>query len=198
MKPRFFKTQADFRAWLEKNHATKTELLVGFHKKSSGKPSITWPESVDAALCFGWIDGVRRTIDETSYTIRFTPRRRGSNWSVVNIARAKALIRAGLMTPAGLAEFERRSEEKARSYSYEREHAELGAEYEGIFRKNEKAWQFFTSRPPSYRKAVTWWVISAKKEETRRRRLDALIDDSGSGRLVRAFVRPSERARKSG
>jgi uncharacterized protein YdeI (YjbR/CyaY-like superfamily) len=197
MRLKFFETQAEFRAWLEKNHATKTELYVGFHKKSSGKPSITWPEAVDAALCFGWIDGVRKSIDETSYANRFTPRRPGSNWSAVNINRVKELKKRGLMTPAGLAAFERRDEGRALAYSYERANARLDPAMEEAFRANEKAWAFFEARPPSYRKAVTWWVVSAKKEETRQRRLRTLIQDSAEGRLVGAFARPASRNRKS-
>jgi uncharacterized protein YdeI (YjbR/CyaY-like superfamily) len=197
MRLKFFETQAEFRAWLEKNHATKTELYVGFHKKSSGKPSITWPEAVDVALCFGWIDGVRKSIDETSYANRFTPRRRGSNWSAVNINRVKELKKTGLMTPAGLAAFERRDEGRALAYSYERANARLDPAMEEAFRANEKAWAFFEARPPSYRKAVTWWVVSAKKEETRQRRLRTLIQDSAGERLVGVFARPASRNRKS-
>jgi uncharacterized protein YdeI (YjbR/CyaY-like superfamily) len=191
VKPKFFKTPAEFRVWLEKNHATKQELYVGFHKKSSGKPSMTWPEAVDEALCFGWIDGVRKKVDETSYMNRFTPRRPRSNWSAINIARVKELKKAGLMTPAGLAAFGRRSEERSRVYSYERDNARLDPEFEKLFRANEKGWAFFESRPPSYKKTVIWWVVSAKKEETRRRRLETLIEDSAAGRLVSAFARPA-------
>jgi uncharacterized protein YdeI (YjbR/CyaY-like superfamily) len=191
VKPRFFKTPAEFRAWLEKNHATKQELYVGFHKKSSGKPSMTWQEAVDEALCFGWIDGVRKKVDETSYTNRFTPRRPRSNWSAINIARVKELKKEGRMTPAGLAAFDRRSEERSRVYSYERSNARLEPEFEKHFRANKPAWAFFESRPPSYRKTVIWWVVSAKKEETRRRRLETLIEDSAEGRLVSAFARPA-------
>lgn len=192
MRPKFFKTPEDFRAWLEKNHATKKELFVGFYKKASGKPSITWPEAVDQALCFGWIDGVRKSIDEDSYMNRFTPRTSRSSWSAVNIDRAKELERLGLMTPAGRAAFERRSEERSRIYSYERANARLDPAMEKMFRSNKKAWSFFDSRPPSYKKAVVWWVVSAKKEETRRRRLETLISDSAAGRLVGAFARRPE------
>ena len=193
MKPKFFKTQSAFRAWLEKNHATKDELYVSLYKKASGKPSITWPEAVDEALCFGWIDGVRKSIDETSYMNRFTPRRRGSNWSERNIKRVKELRKLGVMTPAGLAAFDRRAEEKARTYSYEREKARLEPAQEKTFRANKKAWTFFESRSPSYKRAVMWWVVSAKKEETRQRRLEKLIDDSAEERLVSAFVSPARR-----
>jgi uncharacterized protein YdeI (YjbR/CyaY-like superfamily) len=193
MKPRFFKTPAELRAWFEKNHATKDELYVGLYKKSSGKPSITWPETVDEALCFGWIDGIRKSIDDTSYMNRLTPRRPRSNWSAINIERVKELTRQGRMTPAGLAAFERRSEERSRVYSYERENARLDAEQEKRFRTNKTAWEFFESRPPSYRKAVIWWVVSAKREETRTRRLETVIQDSAEGRLISAFARPPRR-----
>lgn len=176
--------------WLEKNHATHKEIYVGFYKKSTGKPSITWPEAVDQALCFGWIDSVRNSIDEDSYMNRFTPRATRSTWSAVNIARVGALEKQGLMTPAGLAAYERRSEERSRIYSYERKNAKLDAPSEKLFRSNKKAWAFFEARPPSYRKAVAWWVTSAKREETRRRRLAALISASEDGELVGAFARP--------
>jgi uncharacterized protein YdeI (YjbR/CyaY-like superfamily) len=190
VKPTFFATQAAFRAWLEAHHETADELLVGFHKKGSGKPSMTWPESVDEALCFGWIDGVRRTIDEVRYTIRFTPRRERSRWSDVNIRRAKELVRAGLMRPAGLRAFEKRDESEA-AYSYEqRQAAELDAESERAFRANAAAWRYFQSRPPWYVRAATHWVTSAKKEETRRSRLATLIDDCAHERLIKPLRRP--------
>jgi uncharacterized protein YdeI (YjbR/CyaY-like superfamily) len=184
-RPIFFKTPSEFRAWLEKNHATKKELLVGFYKKSSGKPSITWPEAVDEALCFGWIDGVRKSIDDARYTIRFTHRTAQSVWSAVNIKRAKELKKQGLMHPAGIAAFANRSEEQSRIYSYERKHAALDPALEQRFRANKRAWEFFQSQPPSYRKAAVWWVISAKREETKLRRLDALIDTRVGGRGCR-------------
>jgi uncharacterized protein YdeI (YjbR/CyaY-like superfamily) len=190
-RPIFFKTPSEFRAWLEKNHATKKELLVGFFKKSTGKPSITWPEAVDEALCFGWIDGVRKSIDDSRYTIRFTPRTARSVWSAVNIKRAKELKKQGLMRPAGMAAFARRSEEKSRIYSYERKYAALGPAFEQQFRANKRAWAFFESQPPSYKKAAIWWVISAKREETRLRRLDTLIKDSSRGQTVSPFRRPN-------
>lgn len=178
MQPTFFPTPAAFRAWLEKHHATEKELLVGFHKRDSGKPSITWPESVDQALCFGWIDGVRKRIDDKSYTIRFTPRKKGSNWSAVNIKRAKELIEAGQMRPAGLDAFEARSEEKSRMYSYERQTAALSPADEKRFRAHRAAWNFFSEQPPGYRKVMAHYVTSAKQEATRARRLDRLIDAS--------------------
>jgi len=183
--PTFFPTPADFRAWLEGHHATATELLVGFYKRGSGKPSITWPESVDCALSYGWIDGIRKRIDDESYTIRFTPRKRGSIWSAINIKRADELIALGLMRPAGLRAFVARSEEKSRIYSYERATAALSAEDEKRFRANRKAWTWFNEQPPGYRKQITYWVTSAKKPETRLRRLATLIDASAQKRRLR-------------
>ena len=185
MEPTLFATPAEFRAWLEANHATERELLLGFHKKGSGRPSITWPEAVDEALCFGWIDGVRRRIDDESYSIRFTPRQRRSTWSAVNIARVKELQREGRMHPAGVAAFEARADERSAIYAYEQRHgATLDDEQLRQFRANEAAWTFFESQPPSYRKAAIWWVVSAKRDETKRKRLATLIDDSAHGRRV--------------
>ena len=171
----FFKTPAEFRKWLAKNHATAVELWVGFYKKDSGKPSITWPESVDEALCVGWIDGIRKNLDETSYTIRFTRRKAGSIWSAVNIKRAGELIELERMKPAGLEAFEKRREDRSRRYSYEQQGAKLAGEYEEKLKANPEAWQFFKAQPPGYQKVVGWWVMSAKKEETRLRRLLQLI-----------------------
>jgi uncharacterized protein YdeI (YjbR/CyaY-like superfamily) len=191
MKPRFFAGPEEFRAWLEDNHETATELLVGFHKKGSGRPSITWPESVEQALCFGWIDGVRRSLGDDSYTIRFTPRRPSSTWSRTNLEKVEELKRLGLMRPAGLRVYEERREAKTGVYSYEqREAAALPAEYEERLRANAAAWEFWTSRPPSYRKAAVWWVVSAKREETRERRLARLIEDSREGRTVPPLTPP--------
>ena len=184
MKPTFFPTPAAFRAWLERNHATAGELLVGFHKVGSGKPSLTWPESVDAALCFGWIDGVRKSVDEHRYTIRFTPRKPGSVWSGVNIKRARALIERGLMRPAGLKAYEARRENKSGVYSYEQRSADLAEPYNGLLKKNEAAWSFFQAQPASYRKAISWWIVCAKKEETRLKRLEGLIAYSARGQRV--------------
>jgi len=166
MKPTFFESPAAFREWLEKNHDKASELLVGFYKRDSGRPSITWPESVDQALCFGWIDGVRRRIDDVSYSIRFTPRKRGSNWSAINIGRATELTKLGLMRPAGTLS---RADEKR-------------------FRSNKKAWKYFNDQPPSYSRVAIYWVMSAKKEETRARRLATLIDDSAHGRRLGAVT----------
>jgi uncharacterized protein YdeI (YjbR/CyaY-like superfamily) len=186
----FFATPAHFRRWLERNHAKADELWVGFHKKSTGKPSITWPESVDEALCFGWIDGLRRTVDAGSYCIRFTPRRSGSTWSAVNIRRATALIKDGRMMPAGLAAFEQRDEARAVRYSYERAAATLSPDFERRLRANKKAWTYFQAQPPGYRKTAAWWIVSATKEETRLRRLQTLIDHSAAGRPVPPLTRP--------
>jgi uncharacterized protein YdeI (YjbR/CyaY-like superfamily) len=174
--PTFFATPAAFRAWLRKHHTTEKELIVGFYKKASGKPSMTWPEAVDEALCYGWIDGVRRKHGEDAYTNRFTPRRPTSNWSAVNIAKVSELTRQKRMQPAGLAAFARRQEHKSRVYTYENRHeAAFEPSHEKRFRANRKAWAFFATQPPSYRKLMIVWIESAKQEETRLRRLDGLI-----------------------
>ncbi len=182
--PTFFETPAAFRQWLEKHHERATELLVGFYKKGSGRPSITWPESVDQALSFGWIDGVRRRIDDVSYSIRFTPRKSASIWSAINISRVAELTKLGLMRPAGLQAFARRSEEKSRIYAYENPVRTLDPAGEKKFRANKKAWQYFNEQAPSYRRVALSWVTSAKKEETRARRLATLIEDSAAGRRL--------------
>lgn len=172
----FFACAADFRSWLAEHGASRNELLVGYWKVGSGKPSLTWPESVDEALCFGWIDGVRRRIDDLAYSIRFTPRRKDSIWSAVNIARAQVLIAAGRMEPAGLAAFAARTDQRSGVYSHEqRTHPELTSEETEMFKSNEVAWTFFESCPPSYRKPVLYWVVSAKRPETRARRLAELV-----------------------
>ncbi|MDQ6712538.1 MAG: YdeI/OmpD-associated family protein [Candidatus Dormibacteraeota bacterium] len=190
MQPTFFATAAELRQWLEENHATASELLVGFYKRGSGKPSITWQELVDEELCFGWIDGVRKGIDEVRYSNRITPRKPRSTWSAINIARAKELIKQGRMRPAGLKAFERRTDERSAIYSYEqRKAASLEPEAERAFRANNKAWAFFESQPPSYRKTAIYWVISAKREETRQKRLATLIRDSQNGRTVAPLTR---------
>ena len=180
----FFATPGDFRKWLKKNHRSATELWVGFYKRDSGRPSITWPESVDEALCYGWIDGIRQRLDADSYVIRFTPRKRGSIWSVVNTRRAGQLIREGRMEEAGLRAFEGRDPEKT-GYSFEqRGSLKLDPELEKRFRRNRKAWKFFEGQPPGYRKTAIFWVVSAKREETRLRRLQTLIDDCAAGRRI--------------
>jgi uncharacterized protein YdeI (YjbR/CyaY-like superfamily) len=190
MGPIFFATPADFRAWLEEHHEREKELLVGFYKKGSGMPSITWPESVDEALCFGWIDGVRRSRDEESYTIRFTPRQARSTWSAVNIRRVAELTALGRMRPAGLRAFEARTADNSEIYAYEqRDNAALAPEEEARFRANPAAWEYFQSRPAGYRRTATWWVVSAKREETRRKRLATLIADSAQGRTIAPLTR---------
>jgi uncharacterized protein YdeI (YjbR/CyaY-like superfamily) len=188
MEPIFFPTPADFRAWLEQNHDTAQELFVGFYRKASGKPTMTWSEAVDQALCFGWIDGVRHSLDAESYTNRFTPRRPGSNWSAVNIRKVEELTKAGLMQPAGLAAFAWRKEAKSSVYSYEQRYeARLTPEQEQELRAHPEAWEFFQSQPPSYRQTAIWWVVSAKREETRARRLATLIEDSANGRRLESM-----------
>ena len=179
--PIFFAKQSDFRQWLKKNHKTQTELLVGFYKVGSGKPSMTWSQSVDEALCFGWIDGVRKSIDKDSYTIRFTQRKPTSIWSAINIKKIEELTRQGLMLPAGLASFEKRTENKSKIYSYEKEEEELSPNFKKHFKANKKAWDYFQSLAPSYRKVSTHWVMSAKQETTRIKRLNQLISDSAAG-----------------
>jgi uncharacterized protein YdeI (YjbR/CyaY-like superfamily) len=193
MQPIFFATPGHFRRWLLRHHESERELWVGFYKKGSGRPSITWPESVDEALCFGWIDGVRKTLDAESYVIRFTPRRRGSTWSNVNTKRAEALIRSGRMQPAGLRAFEARSPQNAGRYSFEQKAtARLSAAEEARFRAQPEAWRFFQSQPPGYRRIVLWWIVSAKQEATRARRLRTLIDDSAAGRRIAQLRRKEE------
>jgi uncharacterized protein YdeI (YjbR/CyaY-like superfamily) len=188
MNATFFPTPADFRRWFEEYHASEKELLVGYYKKSSGKPSITWPESVDEALCFGWIDGIRKSIDDVSYCIRFTPRKARSIWSAVNIKRAQALAEEGRMQPAGLAAFELRQENRSGIYSYEQRRETLDEPYEKILRQNKAAWKCFQEQPASYRRAACWWVVSAKTEETRLRRLGKLIEHSAKGDRIPQFT----------
>jgi len=189
MKPRFFEVPAQWYEWLEQNGEAENEALVGFYKRSSGKPSITWPESVDAALCFGWIDGVRRSIDDSSYTIRFTPRRPRSIWSRVNIKRAEELIALGKMRPAGLRAFEARQENRSAIYSFEQTGIAFDKDQEQQFKKEKAAWQFFQSQAPWYRRTATYWVISAKREDTKAKRLKTLIADSGAGRTIGPLTR---------
>ncbi|HEX8131486.1 MAG TPA: YdeI/OmpD-associated family protein [Pyrinomonadaceae bacterium] len=189
MEIKFFKSPADFRAWLEKHHATAQELWVGYYKKDSGKPSITWPESVDEALCYGWIDGIRKRVDDLSYTIRFTPRRPRSIWSAVNIGRVEELTRQGHMRPAGEKAFAARTENRSGIYAYEQRTPELPDPYGAKLRRNKAAWKFFAAQTASYRKAASWWVSSAKREETRLKRLEKLIEDSAGGRTLPQFTR---------
>jgi uncharacterized protein YdeI (YjbR/CyaY-like superfamily) len=197
MKPRFFATPAAFRAWLQENHATARELLVGFHKTASGRPSITWPQSVDQALCFGWIDGVRRSLGPDSYTIRFSPRRPRSIWSTINTRRFTALQKEGLAAPAGLTAFQKRDPKRTALYSFEqRKESKLSPTQQKAFQANPKAWEFFQSRPPWYRRTATFWVVSAKREETRERRLRTLIADSAAARTILPLTRPSPKAQR--
>jgi len=175
MKPKFFSKSSDFREWLERNHKKKTELLVGYYKKDSGKPSITWPESVDTALCFGWIDGIRKSLAEETYTIRFTPRKEKSHWSAVNLKRFVKLKKKGLIHPAGQLAFEKMEANNSKQASFEQNNVILDKEFKAKLKANEKAWAFFQKLAPSYKKTSIWWVISAKKNETKWRRLNILI-----------------------
>ena len=183
--PIFFKNQNEFREWLMHNHALETELWVGYYKKGTGKPSMTWSESVDQALCFGWIDGVRRSIDREGYCIRFTPRKPTSTWSAINIRKVKELTKQGLMRPAGIAAFEKRKEQKSRVYTYENRPHEFPTPLKKRFRANKDAWAFFSQQSPSYRRMIVYWVVSAKKKDTQLSRLAKAIDASaGRKRLV--------------
>jgi uncharacterized protein YdeI (YjbR/CyaY-like superfamily) len=189
MEPIFFPTPADLRAWLAANHDKAQELWVGYYKTKTGRPSVTWPGSVDQALCFGWIDGVRKSIDGDSYMIRFTPRKSDSTWSAINIKKVEELTAQGLMHPAGIAAFENRKEAKTGIYSYEqRENAVLDEAQEQQFRAHPSAWEFFESRPRSYRRVAIWWVVSAKKPETRAKRMATLIELSAAGELIPQFI----------
>jgi uncharacterized protein YdeI (YjbR/CyaY-like superfamily) len=199
MTPTFFPTPQAFRRWLERHHETESVLLVGFYKKGSGRPSITWPESVDEALCFGWIDGVRKSLDAESYTIRFTPRKAGSTWSVVNLRKARELIASGRMQPAGLRAFEGRDPKKSGTYSFEqRAAARLSPEMEAEFRANPAAWSFFQAQPPGYRRIAFWWIVSAKQEPTRMRRLRTLIAESAAGQRIGLLRKKDDPQRPSG
>ncbi len=181
----FFPTPASFRKWLRRNHATVPELWVGYYKKQTGKPSLTWPESVDEALCFGWIDGIRKSIDAESYRIRFTPRRRASIWSAVNIKRVQILTNEKRMQPAGRAAFAARVEKNSGIYAYEQRSEPLPDLSAAAFKKNRRAWAFFEAQPPFYRKTISWWIVSAKQEDTRQRRLQKLIAASARGERLR-------------
>jgi uncharacterized protein YdeI (YjbR/CyaY-like superfamily) len=196
MKITFFQSASDFRGWLASNHGKVRELWVGFYKKKSGKDGITYQEAVDEALCFGWIDGIKKAVDDVSYTHRFTPRKRKSFWSAVNIKRVAELKRLGRMMSPGLKAFAGRDEQKARQYSYERSTCKLEGEHAKRFRENLAAWEFFQAQPPGYRRTATWWVISAKREETRDKRLAKLIETSEHGRRLDILV--SQSKKKSG
>jgi uncharacterized protein YdeI (YjbR/CyaY-like superfamily) len=189
-KPRFFRTPGDFRDWLERHAHRDTELWVGFYKRGSAKPSITWPESVDEALCFGWIDGLRKNLDQSSYVIRFTPRRSTSTWSAVNIERMGELQKEGLVRPAGLAAFAARRENRSAIYSHEQRAVELPGPYAAKLAARAGAAAFFAAQPASYRKAAAWWVVSAKQEATRLRRLARLIEDSDKQLRIPQFASP--------
>lgn len=184
MTPTFFTDQKDFRKWLEKNHRKEKELLVGFYKVTTKKPSMSWSESVDQALCFGWIDGVRKSIDKDSYTIRFTPRKTSSIWSAINIQKIEDLTKVGLMTEAGLKAFSFRTENKSKIYSHETEPVPLLEAYENQFKRNKIAWEFFEKQAPSYKKVMIHWIMSAKQEKTQFSRLEKTITESEKQKRV--------------
>jgi len=184
--PIFFAGPAAFRRWLERHAANASELIVGFWKVGTGKPSLTWSESVDEALCFGWIDGVRRRIDDHAYQIRFTPRKPTSTWSAINIAKVKTLVAEGRMRPAGLEAFARQTDHKSSIYAYEqRATAALTDDEVRAFKRHHTAWRHFEASPPSYRKTILYWIASAKQPATRARRLAQLIDACAEGRRLR-------------
>jgi uncharacterized protein YdeI (YjbR/CyaY-like superfamily) len=190
MRPKFFPSPSAWHGWLEEHHEKHEELWVGFYKVGSGKASIAWPEAVDGALCFGWIDGVRKRLDESSYVIRFTARRERSVWSAINIKRVAELSALGLMRPKGAQAFAKRTGNRSEIYAYEqRKGAELSGVYEKQFRASKKAWTFFRAQPPWYQRTASWWVISAKKEETRLKRLGQLIEDSEHEKTIRELRR---------
>lgn len=182
----FFRRPSELRKWFRKHHASAAELWVGYYKKATGKPSVTWPESVQEALCFGWIDGIRKSLDEESYCNRFTPRRPRSNWSDINIKFVEKLTAEGRMTKAGLEAFAARSEAKSGVYTYEEKQKQLTLDkkLERELKKNKAAWRYWEAQPPWYRRTTSRWIMSAKKEETKLRRLAALIEDSAKGRPI--------------
>ncbi|HVO75583.1 MAG TPA: YdeI/OmpD-associated family protein [Ignavibacteriaceae bacterium] len=192
MEIKFFKSAGELRSWFEKNHAKKEEQLIGFNKKNSGIPSVTYGEALDQALAFGWIDGVRKRIDDKSYMIRFTPRKPKSYWSAVNTKHAERLMKAGLMHESGLKVFESRDKEKTEKYSFERENVKLDPVYEKQLKANKKARDFFQSASPSYKKIVLWWIMSAKQEATRLKRLGELIKHSENGEKIPPLRRAGE------
>jgi uncharacterized protein YdeI (YjbR/CyaY-like superfamily) len=188
--PLFFPDPSAFRDWLERHHATEKELWVGFYKVKSGRGGMVYRQALDEALCYGWIDGMVRRVDEESYMQRFTPRRKGSTWSLVNTRRAKELQALGRMRPSGLAAFEARVEEKTGQYSFERQAVRLSRDLQRTFKADARAWAFFSAQSPSYRRTATWWVMSAKREETRQRRLARLMEACVAGRRPGAFPQP--------
>jgi uncharacterized protein YdeI (YjbR/CyaY-like superfamily) len=192
MEPLFFTTLDELREWFDENHDRAQEVWIGFYRKESGKSGVTYPQAVDEALCFGWIDGIRKRVDDVSYMNRFTPRKKGSNWSAVNIKRVGELVEMGRMQPPGLAAFNARDIEKNQQYSYERSERRLPEEYEAHLQANAAAWAYWQQQPPSYRKTASWWVISAKQEATRLKRLAVLIDESANGRRIPALRRNGE------
>jgi uncharacterized protein YdeI (YjbR/CyaY-like superfamily) len=197
MEPRFFASPQEFREWLAEHHDKADELLVGFYKVGTGKPSMTWPESVDEALCAGWIDGVRRRIDDESYSIRFTPRRASSTWSAINLKRIQELQEEGRVLAMGQKAFELRKEAKTGIYAYEQsEKAELTEQQLRRFQENEEAWNHFRSEAPWYQRNATWWVVSAKRDETKEKRLGVLIDSSANGKRI-PHLTPTEVKNKS-
>jgi uncharacterized protein YdeI (YjbR/CyaY-like superfamily) len=194
----FFGSPEEFRDWLRTNHETAAEKWVGYHRKATARPTMTWPQSVDEALCFGWIDGIRKGLDPERYTIRFTPRRRTSNWSAVNLRRVPELIALGLMQPAGLRAYEGRDRRKDASYSYENRPAALPPSYAAEFAANADAWAWFTAQPAGFRRTATYWVMSAKHESTQRRRLGQLIADAAAGRRPAALIPPGGTRARTG
>ena len=192
MEPIFFESAAQFRSWLAAHHTAETEVVVGFHKKAMGRPTMTWSESVDQALCFGWIDGRRHSLGPEGYTIRFTPRKPTSNWSTINVAKVEDLTRRGLMHDAGLAAYARRDPAKTGVYSFENEDIGLAPEFEAEFRNDEAAWEWYARQPSSYRRTAAHWVRSAKRETTQRSRLATLIAESHAGRKIKPLRRPGE------
>jgi uncharacterized protein YdeI (YjbR/CyaY-like superfamily) len=193
----FFGDPQAFRAWLERNGAQEQELWVGYWKKSTGRVGVTYPQSVDEALCFGWIDGLTRSIDAERYATRFTPRRAGSIWSTVNIRRVAELIAAGRMTDAGMAAFEARRADRTGVYAGDMERVEFPPDLEARFRNDEAAWAFWLQQPPGYRRQMTWWVVSAKRDDTRQRRMDALIEEHRAGRRINRQHLPKLKPRRS-
>jgi len=184
VEPIFFPSQAEFREWLEQNHETAAELIVGFYKVKTGKPSMTWSESVDQALCFGWIDGVGKSLGAESHTVRFTPRRSKSIWSSINIAKVEKLTKEGLMKPAGIAAFAKRDEKRSSIYSYENKPKELSPEFEKLFKDDPKAWEFFNKQAPSYVRTCIFLIMTAKQEKTKLNRLEKLIGASRDGKRL--------------
>ena len=186
MNPIFFTSPTEFRKWLEENHATQKEILVGFHKLATGKPSMTWSQSVDKAICFGWIDGIRKSFDKDAYTIRFTPRKSKSIWSAVNMKKIEELTSKGLMHPAGISAYEKREEHRTAIYAYENKPAELPVHFDEKLRANEKAWAFFQKQATGYKNTAMYWVMSAKQEATRQQRMKTLINDSEAGLKIKS------------